>query len=114
MGAVLAAGTAGGPIQILGWVLGVALAILGLVVLRRARRLDRARENGPSPATRTAWGLSLVILGYHAFGYVSPASWFPLKVPIDLWWLVPAVAGVCVTASHLLDRSDARHRDGRS
>lgn len=64
------------------------------------------RSGGVSP-TRALLALSLGVLGYHAAAYASPATWFPIQVPVDRFWLVLLLICVGLSVSAWLDRLQA-------
>jgi hypothetical protein len=51
-----------------------------------------------SIATRHVLGVSLLLLGYHALAYALPATYLPLRVPIDRLWML----GVGVVAANMI------------
>ena len=56
---------------------------------------------------RLVAGMCLVLVGYHVAAYGSPASWFPLQIPADRWWvlvLVVVLALAGTAASEWLER----------
>lgn len=77
-------------------VLGVVLAVGGFVVIRASRTRDgemgpRAMPFGtwsPSVPTRYVLGMALLLFAYHLVAYGLPASWVPLRVPEDRFWML--------------------------
>lgn len=68
-----------------------------------------ARRRSMSLTTRTVTGLCMVLVAYHGAAYVSPDSWFGLKVPVGRAWLL----GIGVVAALVLSRvADRLERDG--
>jgi hypothetical protein len=85
----------------LGPCLGLALLLVvsGLFLLAGARSGER-RLLGLGVTARTALGLGAAVAGYHLAAWTSPASWFPLHVPLDQWWVV--LAGILLAAGSAL------------
>ncbi len=100
---------------------GIGVVIAGLGVLWGHR--IAAHEGGDSEVAKRHWagpswltqqmrlvlGASCLIGGYHLAAYGSPDRWFPLKVPREMWWVVPVVIAVCLAATAALDRYVARN-----
>ncbi len=97
------------PIQAAQAVIGVVLATTGLALVVAGRR----RLSRKSGAVRGAWwrvgvGFALTGLGYHLVAWVLPASWTPLKVGVDRWWIVAAIVLVVALGSVLRESHDSR------
>ena len=97
-------------------VLGVTLAAGGLALLRSSRTRDGAESPGPLPfgtwspsvPTRYVLGLSLLLGAYHLVAYVLPASWTPLRVPGDRFWMLAIALTVACAVSIVVDIVEAR------
>lgn len=89
--------------------LGVVLAVAGLAMVIAGR----GRISRKSGAARGAWsrlgvGFALLGLGYHVAAWALPPAWTPMKVGVDRWWLVGALAAVVGVGSVLMEARDSR------
>lgn len=57
-----------------------------------------------SEPTRLVVGIGLLLVGYHALAYALPASWLPLRVPIDRLWMLGAGVVCAAAISAAMDR----------
>lgn len=102
------------PLQILQVAVGALLCAVGLVLtVRGRRRLSRKEGASEGAWVRLGVGIALVGVGYHVAGWALPATWAPLKAPVDLWWLVTAVAGVVALGAWRLE-ADHKAAGGRT
>lgn len=65
--------------------------------------LARARDALSVP-TRMTFGLSLMLLGYHAAAWMCPETWLELRVPLSRWWLLMGGVALAVAGSLVSDR----------
>lgn len=88
------------------WALGVPLLVLGAMLLWWERARSWAIVSRWSVPTRLAVALSLMIAGYHAGAWASPASWGLLHVPWERGWILAAACAVAVGVSLAKDAKD--------
>lgn len=92
-------------LQVAGLTLGASFVVAGLRFYVAGRRLARAgRISRLTPPTRMTLGLVLVVVGYHMAAWVLPASWAPLRVPPERWWIVAGGGVVALFGAALADR----------
>lgn len=70
------------------------------------------RWPGMSRATRATIGLCSVLAGYHLAAYCLPDPWFPLKIPVERWFIVAGIVLIAVFASLGFDRRGRLSQDG--
>ncbi|MBX3317763.1 MAG: hypothetical protein KF902_12985 [Phycisphaeraceae bacterium] len=88
-------------------VCGGVMASFGAVLIARGRSgITRSEGAKPGAWTRLGCGLGAFVLGYHMFGWGSPASWVPLKAPVGIWWVVVVGCVVVGLGSWGMDRKD--------
>lgn len=118
----------GTPEHVAALAVGGGLASAGLWLLFGKRILGSAARPAPSaepeshvsPATfrlseptRLVVALCLVVVGYHIAAYASPAAWFPLKIPVERWWIMALGVLVAISGAILSDRME-RLDDGHA
>lgn len=96
----------------MGVVAGVACGILGLWMLRNAKRDVRAPADGAEASgaeragltapTRMTVGITAILVGYHLVAWSVPRPMF--GVPVDRWWIVACVAVLAVVGALVADR----------
>lgn len=91
--------------QALGVVAGGGLGVLGLWMLRGAKRVlteaGEADPGGLSGPTRLTLGIVCILVGYHCAMWVVPALTF--GVPLERWWLVVVGAVLAVVGAFAVD-----------
>ncbi|MDX2131885.1 MAG: hypothetical protein SFY69_07530 [Planctomycetota bacterium] len=78
-----------------------------------ARSAGARWRDGLTEASRLSIGLAAMGIAYHALSYAMPASWLPLRVPPERWYIVPLAAVLFVGGSMLVDRLLADPEAGR-
>jgi len=69
-------------------------------------RLVLWRRNSAA-ATRLVLGFTLILIAYHAAAYVSPDSWFGLKVPKDRWYILAAGIALALLGTAAAEKMEA-------
>jgi hypothetical protein len=64
-------------------------------------------RRGMPLTTRTVTGLCLVLVAYHGVAYVSPESWFGLKVPLERAWMLGLGVAIALVGSRISDRLES-------
>lgn len=106
------------PLRIVAGLAAALLAVFGLWMLWGGRDFSpEPEEPGDSPArsplhafrrslsrpSRTAIGMSALVVAYHAVAYTNPQQ--PLvQVPIDRWWALALGVLIVIWASLAMDR----------
>lgn len=87
--------------------IGASAVALGAILVAKGRSgMTRTEGAKPGAWMRLGSGLGVFVLGYHLFGWGSPASWVPLKAPAEMWWVVVAGCVVVWLGSWGLDVKD--------
>ncbi len=102
-------------LQILGIVAGGMLGVVGLWMMRNAKRTihepgteesvsdsDASTASGLSIPTRLAFGITAMVVGYHLIAWSVPRPMF--GVPISRWWMVLVVGVLVVGGALVADR----------
>lgn len=90
-------------------VVGVALAVGGLVVVVSGRkRLSRQTGASAGAWIRMGCGSALLGVGYHLAGWGLPASWVPLKAPVEYWWIVVLAGAFVALGGWRLEASESQ------
>ncbi len=91
---------------------GLLVVVAGFWVMRGARTGASERPAGGwTPATRYTLGSVLLVAGYHAVAYCTPAHWLPLRVPADRLWILAAVGVLAVIGSLACEALEKRDLD---
>jgi hypothetical protein len=70
-------------------------------------RLDRWKQSLSLPS-RSAVGLSMMLMAYHAAAWISPWQDRLLMVPREYWWVVVCALMLVVLLALLADRLESR------
>ena len=91
------------------WIgVGAVHAIAGVWLLRGGRAQPQEKPRIPSRPTRTLIGVLLIVVGYHAAAWGCPDDWFPIKIPIRLWWVPAVMASFALAGSLWVDAREVR------